>query len=90
MPYIGRPMMACDDCGGIVAAIECPHRAAKVAVDLHPLRHSKLTADIERILYRRSLEKRLDGYTLETALEIAETIVGPRRPHEQSEKGADK
>jgi hypothetical protein len=33
---------------------------------------------IEKILFRRALENRLEGYTLETALEIAATDVNCR------------
>lgn len=47
-----------------------------MTLDEHPLRYAKITKDIEAVLFRRSLEKRLGGYTLETAVEIAEAIVG--------------
>lgn len=50
------------------------------AVDKHPLRYTKLASGIERVLYRRSLERRLGGFTLETSIEIAEMIVGTERP----------
>jgi len=47
-----------------------------MTINNHPLRYSELATKIEGILFRRALEKRLDGYTLATALEIAEMIVG--------------
>lgn len=47
-----------------------------MTLDEHPLRYAKVTQEIEAVLFRRSLEKRLGGYTLETALEIAERLVG--------------
>jgi hypothetical protein len=47
-----------------------------MTIDEHPLRYSKITNEIEAILFRRSLQRRLGGYTLETALEIAEQLVG--------------
>lgn len=47
-----------------------------MTIDEHPLRYAKITSDIESILFRRSLERRLGGYVLETALEIAERLVG--------------
>ena len=43
-------------------------------LDKHPLRYSPVTAEIEKILTRRMHKKRLDGYTLETALEIAALV----------------
>jgi len=45
-------------------------------LDEHPLRYAAITNTVEQILFRRSLERRLGGYTLETALEIAEALVG--------------
>jgi hypothetical protein len=51
-----------------------------MSIDTHPLRYAKITKDIERVLYRRSLERRLGGYTLETALEIAECLTGTGVP----------
>lgn len=47
--------------------------------DDHPLRYSKLAKDIEKVLFRRAVQKKLDGYTLETALEIADAITGSNR-----------
>lgn len=47
-----------------------------MTMDEHPLRYAKITSEIESVLFRRSLERRLGGYTLETALEIAERLVG--------------
>lgn len=47
-----------------------------MTIDEHPLRYAKITSEIEQILFRRSLERRLGGYTLETALEIAEQLGG--------------
>lgn len=64
-----------------------------MSLDKHPLRHAAITRKIERILFRRSLDRRLGGYTLETALEIAERLVGtgtevevpiPAAPHTTS------
>lgn len=49
-------------------------------LDDHPLRYAAITSEIEKILFRRSLEKRLGGYTLETSLEIAEALVGTGKP----------
>jgi hypothetical protein len=49
-------------------------------LDDHPLRYAGITNEIEKILFRRSLDKRLGGYTLETSLEIAEALVGTRKP----------
>jgi hypothetical protein len=54
-----------------------------MTLDEHPLRYAKLTKQIEDVLFRRSLEKRLGGYTLETALEIAEKIVGTQPDSER-------
>ena len=48
-------------------------------IDAHPLRYAKLTKAIERVLSKRAIEKRLDGETLATAIEIAEVIVGTNR-----------
>lgn len=44
-------------------------------LDRHPLRYSPLTAEIEKILTRRLLAKRIEGYTLEAALEIAALVM---------------
>jgi len=46
-------------------------------IDKHPLRYSPLRDQIEGILLRRHFDKRLDGYFLETSLEIAETLSPP-------------
>lgn len=46
----------------------------KETIDNHPLRYSPLTSEIEAILFARSMSRRLEGYTLETALEIAEAM----------------
>jgi hypothetical protein len=35
-----------------------------------------LIGDIEKIILRRIFEKRLEGYTIETAREIFDTVVG--------------
>ena len=40
---------------------------------------------IERILFRRALEKRLEGYTIETANEIAE-LIEPKDTTNRSER----
>jgi hypothetical protein len=48
----------------------------RAALNEHPLRYARITSTIEQVLFRRSLEKRLGGYVLETAIEIAEAIVG--------------
>jgi hypothetical protein len=45
-----------------------------VSIDEHPLRYSQTTREIEQILIRRLFEKRLDGYTLEAAIEIADAV----------------
>jgi hypothetical protein len=47
-----------------------------MSLDEHPLRYAKITDEIEAVLFRRSLETRLGGYTLEAALEVAELLVG--------------
>lgn len=44
--------------------------------DQHPQRYSRLRGLIEEILVRRLFENRLDGYTLETALQIIDTMKG--------------
>lgn len=44
-------------------------------IDKHPLRYSPVTAEIEKILTRRVHAKRFDGYTLETAIEIAALVM---------------
>ena len=49
------------------------------SIDDHPLRNSVLAQTIESILLTRLHNKRLDGYTLETALAIADAIIGPTR-----------
>jgi hypothetical protein len=51
-----------------------------MTIDEHPLRYAKITSEIEAVLFRRSLERRLGGFTLETALEIAERLVGSGKP----------
>lgn len=51
-------------------------------IDEHPLRYTPLATAIERIIIRRLHLRRIDGYTIETALEIADAI------HAQ-EKGID-
>lgn len=43
-------------------------------IDKHPLRYSSLVSKIEDILLHRFMSNRLNGYTLETAIEIAEMI----------------
>jgi hypothetical protein len=48
-------------------------------IDTHPLRYARLTREIEGVLFRRAIEKRLDGETLATAVEIAEVIVGTNK-----------
>ncbi len=44
-------------------------------IDKHPLRYSPVTVEIEKILMRRMHGNRLDGYTLETAVEIAALVM---------------
>ncbi len=43
-------------------------------IDKHPKRYSPLQSKIEYILSRRVFERRLDGYTLETSLEILDAM----------------
>jgi hypothetical protein len=45
-----------------------------MSTDEHPLRYVFITGEIEKILFRRALEHRLDGHTLDTALEISELV----------------
>lgn len=52
-------------------------------IDDHPLRYSPTAMTIERILFRRSLDNRLSGYTLETSVEIAAALQPPRDGSEQ-------
>lgn len=42
------------------------------SLDDHELRNSPLLHAIETVILRRLYEKRIDGYTLETALELAD------------------
>jgi hypothetical protein len=53
-------------------------------IDQDPLRYSPLEQAIEKVLFRRCLEKRIDGYTLETSVEIAHAVIdllkGPPPP----------
>lgn len=49
---------------------------AERSIDGHPLRYAPITREIEQILYRRALQKELEGYTLATAIEIAEAVTG--------------
>ena len=51
------------------------------SIDKHPLRYSPLRDRIERVLFRRALEGRLDGYTLETSIEIAEEVLEAFSPN---------
>lgn len=44
-------------------------------IDDHPLRYSPLAVAIERVISRRCLQDRIDGYTLETSLEAAQAVV---------------
>jgi hypothetical protein len=46
-----------------------------MSIDDHPLRHSPLAVVIERVISRRCIRDRIDGYTLETSLEVAQAIV---------------
>lgn len=43
-------------------------------IDEHPLRYSQLADAIESVLFRRALDHTLLGYTLPTALEIADVV----------------
>lgn len=43
-------------------------------IDEHPLRYSQLVQAIESVLFGRALDHKLSGYTLPTALEIAEVV----------------
>lgn len=47
-----------------------------MSLDTHPLRYSTMVRTIESVLLTRLHNKRLDGYTLETAIQIADSIVG--------------
>jgi hypothetical protein len=42
--------------------------------DDHPLRHRLLTLAIEQLLFKREIQRRLDGHTRETSIEIAELV----------------
>lgn len=44
-------------------------------IDDHKLRHSALMQDIERVIFRRVCSGKIDGYTLDAAVEIAEIAV---------------
>ena len=44
-------------------------------IDDHELRYSPLAAEIEKVLMRRLFQERLDGYVLETAIELAEVAL---------------
>lgn len=48
-------------------------------IDAHPLRYAAVTDAIEQILSTRLFEKRLDGYLLETSIQIAEIFEIVRR-----------
>lgn len=48
---------------------------APVPVDDHPLRYSSLVRAVERIIIRRVFANRVDGFTLEMALELADKAV---------------
>lgn len=41
-------------------------------IDKHPMRYSPIVSEIERILMQRLYYNRIDGYVLETAIQIAE------------------
>jgi len=45
-----------------------------MSIDDHKLRHCAQRGAVEQILIRRLSEGRLDGYTLEASLEIAEAM----------------
>lgn len=50
-------------------------------IDDHPLRYSQIVLSvIEPVLFRRTLENRLVGSTLETALEIADAVQKYQNP----------
>lgn len=49
-------------------------------IDQHPLRYSTLVQTIERVLLTRLHYKKINGYTLETAIQIADSIVGTSAP----------
>jgi hypothetical protein len=44
-------------------------------IDDHPLRYSPLAVAIERVIFRRCLRDKIDGYALETSLEVAQAVV---------------
>jgi hypothetical protein len=51
-----------------------------MTIDEHPLRYARETQIIEAILFRRALQKKLDGYVLEAALEIALALKNASQP----------
>lgn len=46
-----------------------------MSIDKHPLRYSPIERAVEAVLFRRSLEKRIDGYVLETSIEVAQAVI---------------
>ena len=49
-------------------------------VDAHPMRYTSEQRTIERVLTRRLIENKLDGFTLETSLEILDALATPSSP----------
>lgn len=60
-----------------------------MTIDEHPLRYSTLVRTIESVLLTRLHNKRLDGYTLETAIQIVDSIVGTPAQSRSEQKGND-
>jgi len=55
-----------------------------MTIDEHPLRYNQLALSvIEPILFRRMLENRLVGSSLETAIEIAEAVQKYQTPKDE-------
>lgn len=51
-----------------------------VDIDKHPLRYNPTRDLIESILFKRALDKRLDGFALATSLEIATALAAQPAP----------
>lgn len=60
------------------------------AVDAHPMRYTPEQREVERILTRRLIEKRLDGFTLESSLEILEALASAPAPASGGVDAVDK
>ena len=53
-------------------------------IDDHPKRYDPTRDAIELVLIRRIASERLDGYTLETSLEIMDVLPDPTQQREPS------